>query len=418
MNTRGADPAATGVGGAVDVLVVGGGQAALAAGYYLQRARRRDAPGLTFALLDAQTGPGGAWRHGWDTLQLFSPAGFSSLPGWPMPSWTGPGNPSAEHVRAYLAAYEDRYQLPVRRPVRVSRVTRSDAGFRVDTDHGGWRCRVLVNATGAWGRPFWPTYPGRDGFRGRQLHTVSYRSPEPYAGQRVAVVGGGNSAAQVLAEVSRVTDTVWVTQREPRFLPDDVDGRALFAAATARVQARRDGREDAGAGGPGSPGALGDIVVVPAVRDARARGVLQARPMFDRLTPTGLAWDDGTEEPVDTVIWCTGFRPALRHLAALHLRDGSGRVPTGGRAGTQAVGEPRLFLVGYGDWTGAASATLIGVGRTARDTAAAVVDRLGSSAHLPAPRGPARRRPRSDDRGLREDEGLSSRRPPEVTQMS
>jgi putative flavoprotein involved in K+ transport len=149
-----------------------------------------------------------------------------------------------------------------------------------------------------------------------------------------------------------------------------VDGRALFAAATERVRAQQQGRNHPGVGG------LGDIVAVAGVRKARARGVLHPRPMFTRFTPTGVAWRDGTHEAVDAVIWCTGFRPVLRHLSGLHLRDGRGHVVTGGRAGTQSTTEPRLFLVGYGDWTGPASATLLGAGRSARGTAAAITDFL------------------------------------------
>lgn len=362
----------------VDVAVIGAGQAGLATAYHLRRVGL--VPGEGFVLLDAAETPGGAWPRTWDGLRLFSPASVSSLPGWMMPPWNDAerGFPPRQHVVDYLAAYERRYDLAPLRPHRVTSVTPAGddpAGRLVVTAPGlEVSARVVVSATGTWDQPFWPVLPGAADFRGRQLHTVSYRSPEEYAGHRVAVVGGGNSAAQVLAEVSQVTETLWVTQREPRFLPDDVDGRALFTAATARVQARREGREHAGVGG------LGDIVMVPSVRDARARGALRARPMFHGLTPTGVAWDDGAHEPVDTLIWCTGFRPALRHLAGLHLRDRSGRVPARGPAGTQAVGEPRLFLVGYGDWTGPASATLIGVGRTARDTAAAIVDRLHPAA--------------------------------------
>ena len=183
-------------------------------------------------------------------------------------------------------------------------------------------------------------------------------------------MGGGNSAAQILAEVSTVAETTWVTIRPPRFLPDDVDGRVLFATARARIQALSEGRDHAGIAG------LGDIVMVPSVRDARERGALKAQPMFARLTPTGVAWADGTEQAADAVIWCTGFRPALRHLTGLHLHGEAGRVAVGGPSGTRAVREPRLYLVGYGDWVGPASATLAGVGQSARDTAGDIVGRL------------------------------------------
>lgn len=205
---------------------------------------------------------------------------------------------------------------------------------------------------------------------GRQLHAAQYHRPDEFTGQRVVVVGGGNSGAQVLAEVSTVADTTWVTARPPRFLPDDVDGRALFPAATARIEALRQGHQHPGVGG------LGDVVMVASVREARDRGDLRAQPMVSRLTSTGVAWADGTTVDADAIIWCTGFRPALRHLRPLRLRDHDGRVPVDGPVGTRAEGEPRLFLVGYGDWTGPASATLLGVGRSARDTTAEIMARL------------------------------------------
>ena len=113
--------------------------------------------------------------------------------------------------------------------------------------------------------------------------------------------------------------------------------------------------------------------MVPPVQAARERGVMVAHPMFDRLTATGLGFGDHVEQ-VDAIIWCTGFRPALRHLQPLGLRDGdTGRIELDG---AHVAGEPGLIFLGYGDWTGPASATLIGVGRTARDAITALDDDL------------------------------------------
>ncbi|MER6591177.1 ArsO family NAD(P)H-dependent flavin-containing monooxygenase [Micromonospora purpureochromogenes] len=331
--------------GSCDVVVIGGGQAGLAAGFYLRRA------GLDYVILDAQSRPGGAWRHGWDSLRLFSPAEYSPLPGWGMPRQEGEEFPTAGHVVDYLRAYEQRYDLPVRRPVRV-RAVRS-AGDDLVVDAGTWLARYVISATGSWECPYVPDVAGREEFAGRQLHTVNYTSPEAFRGQRVVVVGGGNSAAQILAEVSRVAEATWVTLRPARFMPDDVDGRVLFGVAT---------RTAAGGAG-GSVSDLGDIVMVPVVRAVRDRGVLHARPMFARLTAHGVLWSDGTEQPCDAVIWCTGFRPNLAHLAPLLPAWQQGEVAT---EGTRSVNEPRLYLLGYGDWTGPASATLVGAGRTAK----------------------------------------------------
>jgi cation diffusion facilitator CzcD-associated flavoprotein CzcO len=363
-----------------EVVVVGGGQSALASAYYLRRGGL--VPGRDLVVVDAADRPGGSWPRMWEGLRLFSPSTFSSLPGWMMPSWDDAerGFPPRQHVVHYLTAYEERYELEVLRPHRVTAVSRADddpVGRLVVRAAGlELRPREVVSATGTWDQPFWPVYPGAGQYAGRQLHAAGYRTPAEFAGQRVVVVGGGNSAAQILAEVSAVAETVWVTPKPPRFLPDDVDGRALFAAATERVRALEAGRVHSGVGG------LGDIVMVASVREARDRGVLHARPVFERLTRSGVAWADGERLDADAVIWCTGFRPALRHLAPLGLRGRDGRVAVGGAAGTQALAEPRVHLVGYGDWVGPASATLIGVGRSARATATVVAERLRSGGRV------------------------------------
>jgi cation diffusion facilitator CzcD-associated flavoprotein CzcO len=332
-------------------------------GYYLRRA------GLTFELLDDQPAPGGAWPRGWASLRLFSPADANSLPGWLMPRPADQGFPARDAVIDYLTQYEQRYALPVRRPVRVTTVRRSGRGFAVQTDAGMWQARAVVCATGSWSNPFIPTYRGQADFGGVQLHSAYYQEAMPFAGQRVLVVGGGNSGAQVLAEVSWVARTTWVTEKEPRFLPDDVDGRVLFSQATQRY------RSQAGSA-PTPPPSLGNVVMVDSVKEARGRGALGSARPFARFTKTGVVWADGRAEAVDAVIWCTGFRPALSFLAGLGVVQPDGRVAT---TGTQATALPGLWLVGYGSWTGFASATLIGVGRSAKTTVEEVKTQLSEA---------------------------------------
>lgn len=345
-----------------DVLVVGGGQAGLAAGFYLRR------HGIDFAILDAQPTPGGAWQHVWESLRLFSPAQFSSLPGWAMPS-TGGGYPDTVQVISYLAAYEQRYNLPVFRGVPVDAVHRADGGFRLVTGDGMWTARVVVSATGTWWRPFLPALARAGVFRGQQIHTVGYCRPQDFAGQRVAVVGAGNSGAQIAADLAgHAREVRWMTARAPRFLPDEVDGRALFELANRRYRALI-----AGLPAPPGIGEFGDIVAVPPVRQARDGGQLCATPMFTALGPDGPRWPDGSGWACDAVIWATGFRPSLAHLAPLRLRRDNGYVVTDG---TGYRYDRHLHLLGYGDWTGPAAATLIGVGPAARDMAAQIRDTL------------------------------------------
>lgn len=346
--------------GRFDVVVVGGGQAALATAWFLRRT------GLSFLLLDAEEGPGGAWRHGWDSLRLFSPAEWSSIPGWQMPQRSG--YPTRDEVIDYLTEYERRYALPVVRPCRVDRVQADGQGFTLHTNRGEFFARSVISATGTWRSPHVPAFDGADAYSGQQLHSARYVNAAPFAGKRVLVIGGGNSGAQVMAEVSAVARATWVTLESPMFLPDEVDGRVLFARATERWRAQQEGREI-----EQPVGGLGDIVMVAPVREARDRDALQSVRPFQRFTTDGVVWPDGVEEPVDAVIWCTGFRPALQHLAPLDVIDADGRVAV---EGTRSVLQPMLWLVGYGDWTGPASATLVGVTRTARSTVAELVATL------------------------------------------
>lgn len=347
---------------AVDVLVIGGGQSALATAWCLKRS------GLSFLLLDEQATPGGAWLHGWDSLRLFSPATWSSIPGWPMPASAGT-YPTRAEVIDYLSRYEARYQLPVLRPVHVDAVERDGDHLRVRAGERQWRARAVVSATGTWSNPYIPDYPGRSEFAGMQLHSAHYVDPAPFADQRVMIVGGGNSVAQILAEVSQVAETLWITPEPPLFLADEVDGRVLFERATERWKAQQEGRRI-----EQPVGGLGDIVMVEPVREARSRGVLVSERPFARFTEHGVEWADGRHTEVDAVIWCTGFRPALDHLQPLGVVEADGKVAV---EGTRALRQPNLWLVGYGEWTGAASATLIGVTRTARSTVSEIVAALG-----------------------------------------
>lgn len=340
-----------------DVIIVGAGQSALSVAYFLRRTKQ------SVLLLDAEQEGGGAWEHGWDSLRLFSPAAWSSIAGWPMPD-SGEQYPDRDHVISYLRQYEKRYGFNIERPVMVTDIEPVTGGFKVKAGAKNWHARAVVLATGTWRNPYIPELTGLEVFSGQQVHSAYYVSPESFANQRVLIVGGGNSGAQILAEVSlTAASTTWVTLQPPAFLPDDVDGQVLFERATARWQAQREGRDP-----EDLPGGFSNIVMVPPVLDARQRGVLQALEPFERFTETGVQWADDTTKAIDAVIWCTGFRPALQPLNSLGIVQDFKVIVDG----TQSRQVPGLWLVGYGEWTGFASATLVGVMRTARSTAAEI----------------------------------------------
>lgn len=335
-------------------MVVGAGQAGLSSAYFLRRA------GMDFAVLDANAGPGGAWQHRWPTLRMATVHGIFDLPGM---KFTPP--PSSERaavaVPAYFAAYEREFDLPVHRPVSVSAV-RPGSRLVVESSAGPWSARAVINATGTWTHPFWPHYPGN--FAGRQLHTVDYRGPAEFAGKRVLVVGGGTSAVQLQLEIAEVADTFWVTRRPPVFRTEPFTheyGRALIARVDERVRAGLP---------PESVVRATELMMTPEVAAARERGLLTRRPMFSSLVPTGVAWDDGSTLDVDVILWCTGWRAALDHLAPLGLRGPGGGIVMDG---TRVVADPRVHLVGYGP-----SASTVGANRAGRVAVREIRELLGA----------------------------------------
>lgn len=361
----------------VDVLVIGAGQAGLSAAYHLRERGFRPWSGAgaaaTYAVLDGERAPGGAWRHRWESLKMGTVNGIYELPGFPVP----PADPEAgsrDVLPAYFAAYEERFELAVRRPVRVRAVRRaedvplgqpgsSDPGrLVVETDDGDWAARYVINATGTWSRPFWPRYPGAEDFRGRQLHTQQYVSADEFAGQRVVIVGAGVSATQLLDEISAVTDTLWVTRREPVW--EEEPTPAKLAAAVRRV----DERTREGIAPSSIVGATGMFKTGSVLR-AEARGALVRHPMFCKIDPDGVRMPDGGFERADVIVWATGFRPAVDHLDPLDLR-----TPRGGFrvARSRSLDEPRLFLIGYGP-----SQSTIGANRAGRDAVRAITRELG-----------------------------------------
>jgi cation diffusion facilitator CzcD-associated flavoprotein CzcO len=350
-----------------EIVVIGAGQAGLSTAYHLKK--RGLAAVREFVVLDASPAPGGAWQHRWPSLTLSTVNRIHDLPGMRFSDavdTTAAEVQAAEAVPKYFAAYERAFELPVYRPVTVRVVCERDERFRVESDRGEVSARGIVNATGTWETPHVPEVPGRERFRGRQLHTRDYRTAEEFAGLHVVVVGAGISAIQLLDEVSRVTSTTWVTRRPPEFRTgpfDEEAGRAAVAIVEDRV---RRGLP------PTSVVSVTGIPVTPAVEAMRARGVLARRPMFDEVTEDGVRWADGTALHADVILWCTGFRSSLDHLAPLMLRGPDGGILMTGRLATQVAKHPRVHLVGYGP-----SASTIGANRAGRAAAAELVEQLG-----------------------------------------
>jgi putative flavoprotein involved in K+ transport len=357
----------------LDVVVIGAGQAGLALGYHLQRR------GARFLLLDAGPEIGASWRGRWDSLRLFSPAQYDSLPGLPFPA-AADTRPGKDDVADYLQAYARRFSLPVRLDSPVLRLHQHpDVGFAVSTPTGTLHARQVVVATGPFQTPRIPAVADQVDPLVRQLHSAEYRNPRQLpAGGRVLVVGAANSGLQIAAELAgtcRVTVAVGAT---PVQLPQRVAGRDLFSwlsgvgfftlPAHTRLARRLRAR--------------GDIVIGSSSRQMRRRGI-GFRPRLAGFAGRTARFADGSTLEVDAVVWATGYRAdhSWLHVPGVVV-DGQVRHEAG------VTDVPGLYFLGLPWQTSRGSALLGFVGADA----ARLDTRLAADAG-PLPAGPAGSRP-------------------------
>lgn len=333
------------------LLIVGGGQSGLAA------ARAGRDRGWEPVVLEAGPGPVGSWPSYYDSLRLFSPRRFSGFPGYPFP---GPpdGYPHRDEVVDFLSGYAAWLGVEIRTNTRVTQVTTESGGefTAVLADSGRVSGEAVVAASGSFASPHTPQLPGREDFAGRVLHVAEYRSPEAYAGQRVLVVGAGNSAIQVAYELTQTAHVSLALRDRIRFAPQQVVGRDLH------WWLHRTGADRL------PPAVLNQIVTGTPVLDtgtyrtAVESGQLQWRHMFTRFTPDGVLWPDGTREQVDAVIFATGYRPHLPYLSTHGVLDDDG-MPRHRRGASTAL--PGLGYLGLEFQRSFSSNTLRGVHRDA-----------------------------------------------------
>jgi cation diffusion facilitator CzcD-associated flavoprotein CzcO len=195
-------------------------------------------------------------------------------------------------------------------------------------------------------------------------------SAEEFAGQTVVIVGAGISAVQLLDEISHVARTFWVTRREPEWVEEDFDVAARVAAIAGVEERVREGLP------PGSVISVTGMHWTPWARDAQARGVLVRHPMFTAIEEDGVRMPDGSFVRADVILWATGFRAAIDHLAPLHMRTPAGGIRV---ADSRSIDEPRLFLIGYGP-----SQSTVGANRAGRAAVRQIVADAAERAAPPA----------------------------------
>jgi putative flavoprotein involved in K+ transport len=338
----------------VPTVVIGGGQAGLVIGYHLARAGQR------FVILEANPRVGDSWRQRWDSLRLFSPPKYASLPGWPIQTKVCP---TRDEMADYLEAYARHFALPVRTGVRTNRLARHGDGFVLHTSAGDLFADRVVVAAGGYLDPYIPTFANELDASIRQLHSVQYRNPSQFADGEVLIVGAGNSGAEIAMDAIRSGHRTWLAGRHPGQVPIRIDSpQAKYVVPVIMFIFRRAltlntpfGRKARGPalehGNPLVRTKVEDLDAAGVSRIPRIAGIQEGKP----VTTEGQMLDPGT------VVWCTAFRPDYRWI----------ELPIVGADGHPAHDrgvspEPGLFFMGLEFQFSIASATIQGLDQDAR----------------------------------------------------
>jgi putative flavoprotein involved in K+ transport len=325
-----------------DVIVVGGGQAGLAVGYFLTR------QGRDFTILEAADEPAAAWRKRWDSLKLFTPARYDALPGLPFPG--DPDRyPTRDEVATYLADYARRFDLPVELNSRVNKIRSVDDTYVVELDDRTYTTDQVVVATGPFQLPFAPPIAEQLSEGVVQMHSTGYRSPQSVPQGRVLVVGGGNTGFQIAEELSAAREVHLSIGSRQTPLPQRILGRDLFwyleglgllrKTTESRIGQRMSGR---------------DTLVGSTPRRLRRRHGVELHGRAVAADGSSVQFADNSQLDVDAVIWATGFRTDHAWID----------VPVFDQAGTLehkrgVTGSPGLYFVGL-SWQHTRGSALLG----------------------------------------------------------
>jgi putative flavoprotein involved in K+ transport len=325
-----------------EVVVVGGGQAGLAIGYFLAQQRR------DFTILEAEDEPGAAWRARWDSLRLFTPVRYSSLPGLPVPG-EADSYPTRDDVAAYLTEYARHFELPLELGSRVRSISRRNGTYLAELDGRAYEAEHVVIATGPFQVPFVPAIAERLDPEVLQLHSTVYRTPRDLPEGPVLVVGGGNTGFQIAEELSASCEVHLSIGSRQTPLPQRLFGRDLFwyLEATGLIRkttASRIGRRLEGR----------DTLIGSRPRTLRRRHGVQLHGRAVSAAGRTVTFNDSEQLDANAVIWATGFRTDHSWIDA-PIFDGEGRV-VHQRGVTQS---PGLYFLGL-SWLHTRGSALIG----------------------------------------------------------
>jgi len=360
-----------------EVVVIGAGQAGLAMGYYLAGQGRR------FIILERSDSVAPAWRERWDSLTLFTPRRYSSLPGLPFPG-DPDGYPTRDEVIAYLERYVETFELPTEFNSNVRRLSQEDGRFVFELEGRTMTADQVVVATGPFQTPSIPKLAEELDPDVWQAHSTGYRRPSDVPEGTVLVVGGGNTGFQIAKDLSSTHEVILSVGSRQSPLPQRLAGRDLFwwLAKTHILSTTVESRL-------GSRLQHRDTLIGSSPRELKRRYGVELRPRAIRASGRTVAFEGGSEVEADAVIWATGYRPDYSWID-LPIFDSSGRLRH--RRGVTDV--PGLDFLGL-TWQHTRGSALIG---WVKDDAQFIAERIAAVQEATAQAGPE---PPHEEAGVR-----------------
>lgn len=333
-----------------DSIVIGAGQSGLATAYYLKN------KGLKYLVLEKSNQIAGSWPLYYDSLKLFSPVQYSSLPGL---KFQGDIKhyPTKTEVISYLNTYAQTFALNISTGKKVTEVLKAKELFIIKTEEGEiFKAKTIISATGSFDSPNLPEIMGTESFVGEITHSSQYYNPERYANKRVIVVGAGNSAVQIAYELRKTSKVTLATRNTIKFIPQTIlrkDIHYWFNLIGLDYFPY------------GKKLSLNNSVLD---RNQYKPAIINNNPnrrdMFVSINKDGVIWESGEEEKVDAIIFATGYHPNVNYLFPLQgALDEKGEPVQKEGVSTSSKG---LYFVGLPGQRSFSSATLRGVGKDAK----------------------------------------------------
>lgn len=330
-----------------DVVVIGGGQAGLAMGYFLKQTS------LKFVILDNQERTGDVWRKRYDSLVLFTPRSYSALPGLAL-SGDPDGLPAKDEIADYLEHYAQNFDLPILHNCNVQTIKQENNLFTIETNESRFRAEKVVVATGPFHTPIIPPFAKDLPSDILQLHSSEYKNPAQLNKGAVLVVGGGNSGAQIAVELSEHYETFLSVGQKPRILPLTVVGKSIFWCfdKVGLLQADRNSR--IGKKIQSQP----DPIFGLELKDKLKNNRITLKGRTQSIVNNEIQFEDSSTIAVKNIIWATGFKQDYSWIEIPNLLDHSGKIKQN-RGITDIEG---LYFLGLPWQHRRGSALLLGVG--------------------------------------------------------